>query len=164
MDIIMIKCTPSSKKRRLCARICRSGRNNSKDYKLTNSVMFTIADALFAECWGHSAKPAKHSAKVSRQRSYRQKFLCRVPKIDTRQSLCRVPDTRQSWNWKKPEKIGIFTPKNGKFVLIGGGPHQSAPIHLWLFRVNFTATRLTGFEPETSRCALSLVSGFCFSS
>ena len=25
-------------------------------------VMITTADALFAECWGHSAKPAKHSA------------------------------------------------------------------------------------------------------
>ena len=24
-------------------------------------VMITTADALFAECWGHSAKPAKHS-------------------------------------------------------------------------------------------------------
>jgi len=25
---------------------------------------YTTADALFAECWGHSAKPGKHSAKA----------------------------------------------------------------------------------------------------
>lgn len=34
MDINMNKCTPS-KKRRLCARICRSKRNISKYYKST---------------------------------------------------------------------------------------------------------------------------------
>ena len=122
-----------------------------------------------------------HSAKVSRQRFYRQKFLCRVLKIDTRQSLCRVPDTRQSWNRKKPEKMGIFTQKNGNF-LIDWGLHRPAPAYLWHFSLKFRsnaadgirtpATRPTGFEPATSHCAQTsstttphcLVSGFRFSS
>ena len=53
---------------------------------------------------------------------------------------------------EKTRKMGIFTKKNGKFVLIGRGPHRSAPIHLRLFSRKFHgyAADGTGFEPETS--------------
>ena len=33
-------------------------------YDTAAMVLITTADAFFAECWGHSAKPAKHSAKA----------------------------------------------------------------------------------------------------
>ena len=46
---------------------------------------------------------------------------------------------------KKPEKMGKM-----EFFLIGGGPHRPAPAHLRIFRVNFAATWLMGFEPATS--------------
>ena len=71
----------------------------------------------------------------------------------TRQSLCRVPDTRQSWNRKKPEKMGIFTQKKMEFFLSMEAPTGQRPPIYDIFRVNFMATRPTRFEPETSRCA-----------
>ena len=94
-----------------------------------------------------------HSAKSTRQKKSRQRRLCRVSFVGHSAKPLPSADTRQSWNRKKAEKNGIFYPKKMKFFLIGGGPHRSAPIHLRLFRLNFTATRPTGFEPKTSRCA-----------
>ena len=68
----------------------------------------------------------------------------------TRQSLCRVPDTRQSWHWKKTRKNGNFYPKKWNFFLIGGGPTGQRPPISGIFRVNIAATRPTGFEPAPS--------------
>jgi hypothetical protein len=80
--------------------------------------------------------------------------------------------TRQSWNRKKPEKMGILT-KKIEFFLIGGGPHRSAPIHLWLFSRKFhgyaaDGTRTRDLPLRTNLLyhytTPSLVSGFRFSS
>ena len=74
---------------------------------------------------------------------------------------------------KNPKKMGIFTQKNGKFVLIGGGPHQSAPIHLRLFSRQFHGYVADGIRTRDLSLStnllyhyttLSLVSGFRFSS
>ena len=90
----------------------------------------------------------------------------------TRQSLCRVPDTRQSWNRKKPEKMGIFTQKNGIFF-IDGGPHRLAPSHLRYFSPEFHGYAADAIQTrDLPLCTyllyhyttLSLVSGFRFSS
>ena len=91
----------------------------------------------------------------------------------TRQSLCRVPDTRQSWNRKKTRKNGNFYPKKMNFFLIGGGPHRSAPIHLRLFSRKFHGYVANGIRTQDlplrtnllyHYTTLSLVSGFRFSS
>ena len=119
-----------------------------------------------------------HSAKVSRQRSLDKdfvgkKFFAECQKSTLGKAFAECPDTRQSWNRKKPEKMGIFTQKNGKFVLIGGGPHRSAPIHLRLFSRQFhgyaaDGTRTRDLPLRTNLLyhytTLSLVSGFRFSS
>ena len=77
----------------------------------------------FAECQGHSAKPNLHSAKAlpsaGPSAALGKKWVGKGVFAEcflsgTRQSLCRVPDTRQSWNRKKTEKMGKMQ-KNGNF-------------------------------------------------
>ena len=116
----------------------------------------------FAECQGHSAKPNLHSAKALPSAALGKGHLAknRSAKVSLPSVFCRAlgkafaecPTLDKVGTEKNPKKWE-FLPKKMDFFLIGGGPHRSAPIHLRLFRVNFTATRPTGFEPKTSRCA-----------
>ena len=78
-----------------------------------DTTIHTTADALFAECWGHSAKPAKHSAKALPSAALGKGLSAKIlsakislPSAKNRHSAKPLP-----WNRKKPEKIGIFTQK-----------------------------------------------------
>jgi hypothetical protein len=47
-----------------CTVLVTGTRRFGRSGRYRNGINNYAADALFAECWGHSAKPAKHSAKA----------------------------------------------------------------------------------------------------
>ena len=80
-----------------------SQQNNGLSYLIY--IAATTADALFAECWGHSAKPAKHSAKALPSAALGKGLSAKIlsakislPSAKNRHSAKPLPsaDTRQS--------------------------------------------------------------------
>ena len=123
-----------------------------------------------------SARGTRQSPIYTRQRALGKKRVGKDVFAEcllsgTRQSLCRVPDTRQSWN-RKNRKKWEFLPKK-RIFFIDGGPHRPAPTHLRHFSREFHGYAADAIRTrDLPLCTyllyhyttLSLVSAFCFSS
>ena len=151
-------------------------REACSDSRQVHVSVYTTGISGFAECQGHSVKlnlylaKALPSAALSKEHSANNsspRRLCRV-------SFVGLPsaDTRQSWNRKKPERMGIFTQKN-RIFFIDGGPHRPVPTHLRHFSCEFHGYAANAIRTrDLPLCTyllyhyttLSLVSGFHFSS
>ena len=100
-------------------------------------------------------------------------FFAECQKSTLGKAFAECPTLGKVGTEKNPKKWEFLPKKNGKFVLISGGPHRSAPIHLRLFSRQFhgyaaDGTRTRDLPLRTNLLyhytTLSLVSGFRFSS
>ena len=118
----------------------------SENHETCSGVVLSHVEAVVKNCDGFkqvvTSDAKNQTSPLAKKSDGKANFAeCFLP--GTRQSLCRVPDTRQSWNRKKPEK-------NGTFFNRWRPPPDSARPAPAIFRVKFAATRPAGFEPATS--------------